>query len=240
MDNIALTEKTFEDNLVHEHTQSEPAWLRLSAYMWGKNDYQLITDNLHWSIKATEIFSEHLHLKHIDDNKQAQPEFHLSPGVYTLEVTCDLGEKTIKDIVLHPGAIIDEVVYFGKIGIDDREENYDLSDDANFGRSSEYLRRLDERDGQRQFASHADALRNPDLSPPAEPGHEYDQGVEANSQFKAHPILSKAKQFDGIGLDTNRDTSRNQHAAEAQLQPSLAPGAKPEMTVSTPTPSPYH
>jgi hypothetical protein len=225
---------------VRAHTNTESTKLRLSAYRWGKNDYEIITENLHWSIKATEIFFEQSHLKHADDSLQAQPEFHLSAGVYSLEVSCDLGEKTIEDIVLHPGSIVDEVVYFGKIGIDDREENYDLNGDESFSRSSEYLRRLDERDGQRQFASHADPLRNPDLTPPAQPGHEYDQGLEANSEFKAHPILSKAKQFDGIGMDSNRDTSRNQHAAEAKLQPSLAPGAKPTMTISAPTPSPFH
>jgi hypothetical protein len=218
----------------------QAAWLRLSAYTWAKNDYQLITHNLNWQLKATEVFSEQLHLKHEDQSQAVQAEFHLAPGVYRLTVTCELGEKTIEDVVLHPGAIIDEVVYFGKIGMDDREENYDLSDDNNFDRGSEYLRRLDERDGQRQFAAHADALRNPDIISEAAPGHEYDQGLESQSQFKAHPILAQAKQFDGIGLDTNRDTSRNQHAAEAQLQPGLAPGAKPEMAPSTPTPTPFH
>jgi hypothetical protein len=225
---------------VSDSSQQQAAWLRLSAYTWGENDYQRITQNLHWSIKATEVFSQQSHVKHSDDSQAAKPEFHLAAGVYTLEVHCEFGEKTIKDVVLHPGAIIDEVVYFGKIGIDDREENYDLSDDDSFNRSSEYLRRLDEREGQRQFASHADALRNPDIIPPAEPGHEYDQGLESQSQFKAHPILSKAKQFDGIGMDNNRDTSRNQHATEAQLQPDLAPGAQPSASPATPTPSPYH
>lgn len=220
--------------------QAKTAQLRLSAYQWGKNDYEPITHHLHWSIKATEVFSSEPAVKEADESLRAHPEFYLSAGVYTLEVRCDLGEKTIENVVLHPGSIVDEVVYFGKIGIDDGEENYDLSDDESFDRSSEYLRRLDEREGQRQFAAHADPLRNPDLSPPAQPGHEYDQGLEANSQFKAHPILSKAKQFDGVGVDSNRDTSRNQHAAEAKLEPSLAPGAKPEMTVSSPTPSPFH
>lgn len=216
------------------------AWLRLSAYSWGKNDYQLIAYDIHWSLKATEVFSPSSHLKHEAQSNEAKPEFHLAAGVYQLTVSCELGEKIIHDIVLHPGAIIDEVVYFGKIGIDDREENYDLSDDENFDRSSEYLRRLDEREGQRQFASHADALRNPDIIQEAAPGHEYDQGIESQGQFKAHPILSKAKQFDGIGMDSNRDTSRNQHAAEAQLQPDLAPGAKPTAAPSAPTPSPFH
>lgn|GEM_PF-3174507 len=214
--------------------------LRLSAYTWNKDDYQLITHNLNWSLKATEVFTQHNTAPSSASSQEAQPEFCLAAGVYTLEIFCELGEKTVDDVVLHPGAIVDEVVYFGKIGMDDREENYDLSDDNSFDRSSEYLRRLDERDGQRQFAAHADALRNPDIMPEAEPGHEYDQSMEAQSQFKSHPILSKAKQFDGVGIDSNRDTSRNQHAAEATLQPDLAPGAKPSASPSSPTPSPYH
>ena len=218
--------------------QADFSTLRLSAYTWENGDYQAVRQNLVWDIRAIEAFSQHTAYPTTDHSTQAQPIFNLCPGVYTLEVSCDLGEHTVENVVLHPGAVIDEVVYFGKVGMDDGEESFDLSDDQAFDASSEYLRRLDEREGQRAFGTNADALRNPDILPPAEPGHEYDQSVEANSNFKSHPLLAQAQQFDGISRNMNADTSRSQHAAEAQLQPDLAPGAQPTASPATPTPSP--
>ena len=211
-----------------------PSTLMLTAYTWEQHDYQRINHELTWEITPQEIFNPATKLATKQSSTDSQPTFTMAAGVYHLHVTSPLGDKDIKDVVLHPGACINEVVYLGTIGIDDREENFDLSDDPNFDRSCEYLRRLDERDGQREFAQHADALRNPDILPPAQPGHEYDQSLESQNTLQAHPILSQAKQFDGVGMDANRDSSRNQHAAEAQLQPELAPGAQPVISPSAP------
>ena len=216
------------------------AQLNLCAYTFEHGEYHLIQSSLSWVLQPKELFNPSIATNKQANSTEDTPQFTLSPGVYTLHVECDLGSKTIENVVLHPGAIIDEVVYFGKMGMDDQEEQFDLSEDENFDLASEFLRRHDEREGQRNFADIGDALRDPDITPPAEPGHEFDQSVEERSQFKSHPILSKAKQFDGVAANQNRDTSRSQHAAETQLQPDLAPGATPTQSPSAPTPSPFH
>ena len=93
-------------------SSSALASLRLSAYTFDKGDYRPITANLVWTLKATEIFNPNENSTQKTHSSDSMPIFSLQPGVYILDVDCDLGSKTVEDIVLHPGAIIDEVVYF--------------------------------------------------------------------------------------------------------------------------------
>lgn len=210
------------------------ARLQLTAVSLAKGEYQVVTGQLVWRLLVTY---------RSDEKKAAQPEsfishedrplFVLAPGVYRLEVShAELGDKSVENIQVLAGTLTDEVIYLGATQIDDSEENFHLNDDEDFNVNQEYERRLADRQSESKYGDMAAEIRQPDILGP-DAGFEQAQQVANESGMQSHPLLANSPQFDGVDAKLNPNTSENVHAAEAQKDPELRPGAQPQPGPST-------
>jgi hypothetical protein len=183
-------------------------------------DYQAIQRDLYWRLLSDNVSV---------DSRESAPLFVVAPGTYRLIVSHpEYGEKEVHGIVLNAAEPQDELVYLGQTGIDDSEENYHLNDNAEFDSDKEYQRRVADRAEEQRYGDMASELRDPNLLGP-EAG--VDQALETAQQngLQSHPVLGQAAQFDGVAAKMNPNVAENVHAAEAQKDPELQPGAKPKL-----------
>jgi hypothetical protein len=209
------------------------ARLQLTAVTLKSGQYEVLTEGLHWRLRATKQFSKRKNQKEHFNAVEARPCFVVPAGVYdlTLEHTA-LGTREVHRIVLQENTLTDEIVYLGSVDIDDSEENYHLNNDDDFNVDREHARRGQDREGQRKFGAAAEDLRQPEIVGP-EAGFGEAQQVAQQSGMQSHPLLSNSAQFDGVAAKMNPNLTENVHAAEAQVEPSLQPGAKAQQQPST-------
>lgn len=206
------------------------ARLQLTAVNLAKGQYQVLTDKLHWTLEATyrpDDEKAKLSQTTSQTSREARPLFVMPPGVYRLTVEHEeLGEKLVENIQLIAGTLTDEVVYLGETQIDDSEENFHLNDDDSFNADREYDRRLADRQNEAKYGDMAAEMRQPNILGP-EAGFDQAQQMAAQTGIQNHPLIGNSPQFDGVDAKLNPNISENVHAAEAQKDPELRPGAKP-------------
>ncbi len=207
------------------------ARLQLTAVNLAKGQYTILTDKMYWQLESTYLAKdketpEKKSLPQKFTSRDTQPLFVVPPGVYRLELQHDeLGDKIVENIRLLAGTLTDEVIYLGEADIDDSEENFHLSEDEDFDPNREHDRRLADRQNEAKFGDMAAEIRQPNILG-EEAGFEQAQEMAVQSGMQAHPLLSGSPQFDGTDAKMNPVTENNVHAAEAQKDPELAPGAK--------------
>lgn len=209
------------------------ARLQLTAVTLKGGQYQVLTQGLHWRVRAQSQTSKSKNLQQHFNSVDAAPLFVVPEGIYDVIVShTDLGDKEVQHIRLQKDSLTDEVIYLGSVDIDDQEENFHLGDDDDFNPDREYARRQQDRRGQAQYAQASNPLRAPDIVAP-DAGFGEAQQVSQQSGMQAHPLLSQKAQFDGVAAKMNPNLTENVHAAEAQVDPSLQPGAKAQPGMST-------
>lgn len=209
------------------------ARLQLMAVNLAKGQYQLLADQLFWRLTQTyrpdDAKSETVAEPHSVTSRDANPLFVVPPGIYRLEVSHDaLGDKVVENIQLLAGTLTDEVIYLGETQIDDSEENFHLNDEDAFNTEREYDRRLADRQAEAKYGDMAAEIRRPDILGP-EAGFDQAQQMAAQTGLQSHPLVGNSPQFDGVDAKLNPNVSENVHAAEAQKDPELRPGAKPQL-----------
>lgn len=211
------------------------ARLQLTAVSLAKGQYHVLADKLHWKLEVTYRPDDEQDKRpqfNTQTSRDARPLFVVPPGVYRLSVEHEeLGDKLVENIQLIAGTLTDEVVYLGETQIDDSEENFHLNDDESFNVEREYDRRLADRQNESKYGDMAAEIRQPNILGP-EAGFDQAQQMAAQSGIQSHPLIGNSPQFDGVDAKLNPNVSENVHAAEAQKDPELRPGAKP-----TPNPS---
>lgn len=211
------------------------AKFQLKAVEVTAGQFQVIEQGLLWELTKLDQKDKLLPDSRIE-SLEAKPLFEVFPAKYHLAVTFENRTVEIQSVQLDAGKIVDELIIFqqgdaqaGDYHIDPAEVNLD----------SEHVRRQLERDGQRKFGVAVEGLRSPDVAAAIQNmgGQLMDMGMGV----QAHPVLSQSAQFDGIAAKLTQDASQNQHAAEAQIQPDLKPGAQPNAApgMRGPTPNPY-
>ena len=209
------------------------AQLQLTAVTLKGGQYQVLTKDLHWRLRAQKHFSKRKNLQEYFNSTQSRPLFVVPSGVYTVIVEhAEFGEKEVHNITLKENTFSDEIIYIGNVDIDDQEENYHLHGDDSFNVDREHDRRQRDRESQRKYGLAAAELRQPEIVGP-EAGFGEAMGVAQQSGMQAHPLLSNSAQFDGVAAKMNPNLTENVHAAEAQVQPELRPGAKPQPGMSS-------
>ncbi|MDF1654251.1 MAG: hypothetical protein P1U34_03980 [Coxiellaceae bacterium] len=208
------------------------ARLQLTAVSLAKGQYTVLNQGLFWRLEATYLAEDKKTkakpLPEIFTSRDAQPLFVVPPGVYRLTLEHDeLGDKQVANIRLLAGTLTDEVIYLGEIDIDDSEENFHLNDNDEFDPNREYDRRLADRQSEAKYGDMAAEIRQPNILG-EEAGFEQAAEMAAQSGIQSHPLIGDSPQFDGTDAKMNPVTDNNVHAAEAQKDPELRPGAKPQ------------
>lgn len=205
------------------HILPSQAGILLLAVTLKGGEYEQLAHGLHWCLENDAG---------CEKSQEPNPLFIVNPGVYQLTVTHpEYGEKVVTGIHLSAGITADEVVYLGQINVDDSEENYHLYDERDFNADREHQRRLADRAAEQHFAEITHELRDPHILEPQAGMEEASERVHQQG-LQSHPLLGQAAQFDGVAPKLNAHVTENVHAAEAQKDPELRPGAQPKLSRS--------
>ena len=211
------------------------ARLSLKAVEAREGQLQVIEQGLLWELTKLDKKDQPLEASR-QESIEAKPLFEVYPGNYHLAVTFENRTIEIAKLKLEAGKIVDELIIFQQG--DSQVGDYHVDpDEVNL--HSEHERRQLERDGQRKFGVAVEGLRSPDIAAMLQENQ--GQLMDMGMGVQAHPILSQSAQFDGVAAKLTQDASQNQHAAEAQIQPELRPGAQPNAApgMRGPTPNPF-